>query len=92
MTREADGELICRSLILQAVAGNKDHYTRPADYPKLLMIVSRITLVLIFLFMAGGCSSVKLPAITDTPTDNSVPGKVVWHDSITDTPEESKRL
>jgi predicted enzyme related to lactoylglutathione lyase len=56
------------------------------------MIISRITLVLVFLLISAGCSSVKLPAITDTPTNSSLPGKVVWHDLITDTPEESKRF
>jgi hypothetical protein len=56
------------------------------------MIMSRITLVLVFLLITAGCSSVKLPAITDTPTNSSLPGKVVWHDLITDKPEESKRF
>ena len=56
------------------------------------MIMSRITLVLVFLLITAGCSSVKLPAITDTPTNSSLSGKVVWHDLITDKPEESKRF
>jgi len=79
-------------LILFAPVSNKDHRARLAEYPKLIMIMSRITLVLVFLLITSACSSIKLPAITDTPTNNSLPGKVVWHDLITDTPEESKRF
>jgi predicted enzyme related to lactoylglutathione lyase len=36
--------------------------------------------------------SINMPAITDTPTDTRLAGKVVWHELITDTPEESQRF
>ena len=41
-----------------------------------------------------GCASVNisLPAVVEGPTTLSLPGKVVWHDLITHTPEESRRF
>ncbi len=41
-----------------------------------------------------GCStiSVDLPAITDSPTGERDQGRVVWHDLLTTTPEESRRF
>ena len=33
-----------------------------------------------------------MPAVTDDPTGARLPGKVVWHDLLTDTPKESKRF
>ena len=42
----------------------------------------------------GGCTgfSVNMPAVTDNPTEARLPGKVIWHDLLTDTPEASKRF
>ena len=37
-----------------------------------------------------GCTSVNLPPVSETPTSLSLPGKIVWHDLITDTPEASQ--
>ncbi|MDH4107415.1 MAG: VOC family protein [Gammaproteobacteria bacterium] len=41
-----------------------------------------------------GCATVTvdLPAITDAPTGQRTPGKVVWHDLLTHTPEASQRF
>ena len=41
-----------------------------------------------------GCATFEpdLPSITETPTNNRSPGKVVWHDLITSTPAESRRF
>lgn len=41
-----------------------------------------------------GCAAVAvdLPSITDTPTAERFQGKVIWHDLLTHTPEESKRF
>ena len=46
------------------------------------------------LVLAGGCAAVtpNLPAITDAPTGNQDKGRVVWHDLLTDTPEESRKF
>ncbi len=52
----------------------------------------RTLALLIALTLAGACSSVKLPAVTEAPTGSFLPGKVIWHDLITDTPEASKRF
>ena len=44
--------------------------------------------------VVAGCTSfaVNMPAVTDDPTGARLPGKVVWHDLLTDTPKESKRF
>ncbi|MGI9341288.1 MAG: VOC family protein [Gammaproteobacteria bacterium] len=41
-----------------------------------------------------GCASVpiNLPAITDQPTNVRQPGRIVWHDLLTDKPAESQRF
>ena len=41
-----------------------------------------------------GCAAVAvdLPSITDAPTSERFQGKVIWHDLLTHTPEESKRF
>ena len=55
-------------------------------YKTLLLAALLVTLV--------ACSgvSINMPAITDAPTDTRLAGKVVWHELITDTPEESQRF
>lgn len=42
--------------------------------------------------LVAGCATFapNLPAITDSPTSDRSSGRVVWHDLITDTPEESR--
>jgi predicted enzyme related to lactoylglutathione lyase len=43
---------------------------------------------------ASGCATVSpdLPAITDAPTGSHHSGRIVWHDLLTTTPEESRRF
>jgi predicted enzyme related to lactoylglutathione lyase len=44
-------------------------------------------------FFAGCASfSVNMPAVTDEPSEVRLPGKIIWHDLLTDTPEASKRF
>jgi len=54
---------------------------------------SRLT-VLLCLALLAGCATVNvsLPAVTETPSGDRVPGKVVWHDLITHTPSASQRF
>lgn len=44
--------------------------------------------------LLAACSTVpvNLPSVTEQPTNNRSPGKIVWHDLITDTPQESQRF
>ena len=44
--------------------------------------------------LVAGCStlSIDLPAITESPTGERETGRVVWHDLLTTTPEESRRF
>ncbi len=44
--------------------------------------------------LVAGCStlSIDLPAITEVPTGKRDQGRVVWHDLLTTTPEESRRF
>jgi len=38
-----------------------------------------------------GCTAVpNMPPVTDKPTNASLPGKIIWHDLITDTPAASE--
>ena len=46
--------------------------------------------VFAFALLLIGCTSPNMPAITEQPTGSSLPGKIVWHDLITDTPEQTK--
>jgi uncharacterized protein len=41
-----------------------------------------------------GCANpqARLPAVTDTPAGFRQPGKIIWHDLVTHTPEASKRF
>lgn len=41
-----------------------------------------------------GCATLQpdLPSITEAPTGSRLPGKIVWHDLISDTPAESQRF
>lgn len=54
-----------------------------------------VSLLLIVLIAAlSGCASTQpnLPSITEIPTGSHHPGKIIWHDLITHTPEASKRF
>jgi len=44
------------------------------------------------ILVACATTSVNLPAITESPTDARLPGKVVWHDLLTNDPAASKRF
>jgi predicted enzyme related to lactoylglutathione lyase len=54
--------------------------------PKLIRILTWLV------FACGvGCTAVpNIPSITDKPTNMSLPGKIIWHDLITDTPAASE--
>lgn len=53
--------------------------------PKLVRLLTWL------LFACGvGCTAVNLPPVTDAPTNTRLPGKVIWHDLITDTPAASE--
>jgi len=55
--------------------------------------ISAVILAAVLLLFAGCTSfSVNMPAVTDTPTEARLPGKIIWHDLLTDTPEASKRF
>lgn len=57
------------------------------------MTIKTISTLLVAL-LAVGCTAitVNLPPITETPTDERLSGKVVWHDLLTNTPEASRRF
>ena len=44
--------------------------------------------------LLAGCSTlnVDLPAVTEAPTGQHDTGRVIWHDLLTTTPEESRRF
>lgn len=44
--------------------------------------------------LVAGCATLSpdLPAITDSPTGARHAGKIVWHDLLTNTPEESRKF
>jgi len=44
----------------------------------------------LFALLVGCASFVNLPSVTDAPTNASLPGKIIWHELITDTPAESE--
>lgn len=60
------------------------------------MISNKIRPLLATLFaatlVACATSSINLPSITDSPTGERLPGKVVWHDLLTNDPAASKRF
>jgi len=54
--------------------------------------VPKLIRLLTWLLLASGvgCTAVNLPPVTDAPTNTRLPGKVIWHDLITDTPAASE--
>lgn len=44
----------------------------------------------LFVFGVGCTAVVNLPPVTDVPTNTRLPGKIIWHDLITDTPAASE--
>ncbi len=54
---------------------------------------SYVTLLSLLLLIAGcATTSVNLPAVTDTADGEFQPGKIIWHDLLTNTPAESRRF
>ncbi len=58
------------------------------------MIAPRILTAFFIVVILFGCSSmtINMPAVTDDPGGQRLPGKIVWHELITDTPDESRRF
>jgi len=58
------------------------------ELPKTRMLVATLAVI------AAGCSTITidLPPITESPTGEKHVGKVVWHDLLTNTPEESRHF
>jgi predicted enzyme related to lactoylglutathione lyase len=56
------------------------------------IIVPKLIRLLTWLLLACGvgCTAINLPPVTDAPTNTHLPGKVIWHELITDTPEASE--
>ena len=50
-----------------------------------------VSLVLPALFLTG-CSSVNLPPVTEESNNKQLPGKIIWHDLITDKPVLTKKF
>jgi hypothetical protein len=46
------------------------------------------------ILVVAACSTVpvNLPSVTEQPTNNRSPGKIIWHDLLTDKPAESQRF
>jgi predicted enzyme related to lactoylglutathione lyase len=49
-------------------------------------------LVSVTLFVACASTIIDLPAVTDTPASSRLPGKVIWHDLLTNDADASKRF
>jgi predicted enzyme related to lactoylglutathione lyase len=60
------------------------------------MITKKIRLLLgqgsIFLIAACAATGVNLPAITESPNSERLPGKIIWHDLLTNDPVASQRF
>ena len=53
-----------------------------------LLLTTSFALALV----ACAATNVNLPSITDSPTGERLPGKIVWHDLLTNDPAASKRF
>ena len=51
-------------------------------------VLGVITIVLV----ACSSMSINMPAVTESPTDTRLAGKIIWHELLTDTPAESRRF
>ena len=56
---------------------------------KIKEILSSLSLVFI---TSCATTGINLPAVTDTPSGQFQPGKIIWRDLLTDTPAESRRF
>ena len=54
----------------------------------------RIALVQLCVLCVAACASlnINLPSITDTPTGERMPGKIIWRDLLTNDPAASQRF
>ncbi len=52
----------------------------------------RLFLISLIAILISGCSTIHLPAVTESHSGVVLDGKVVWHDLITDTPDATKRF
>jgi len=48
--------------------------------------------LLLVLITSCATTGINLPAVTETPSGQLQPGKIIWRDLITDTPAESRRF
>jgi len=46
----------------------------------------------VLLLAACAATSVNLPAVSESPTGERLPGKIIWHDLLTDDPTASQRF
>jgi predicted enzyme related to lactoylglutathione lyase len=53
-----------------------------------LLLATSCTLVLV----ACATTNINLPSITESPTGERLPGKIIWHDLLTNDPAASKRF
>jgi len=60
------------------------------------MITKNIRLLLlqgsVLVLAACAATSVNLPAVSDSPTGERLPGKIIWHDLLTNDPAASQRF
>lgn len=52
--------------------------------------ISITLLISLFVFVITGCSNINLPAVTEKASNSQLEGKIIWHDLITDKPEQTK--
>lgn len=55
---------------------------------------SHIVIVLLGILLVAACSTmnVNLPSVTEAPTDERLPGKIIWRDLLTNDPAASQRF
>ena len=55
---------------------------------------TRFAIISLGTLVIAGCASlnVSLPSITDSPTGERLPGKIIWHDLLTNDPAASQRF
>ena len=60
------------------------------------MIANKIRLLLVkgsvLLLAACASTSINLPAVSESPTSERLPGKIIWHELLTNDPAASKRF
>ncbi len=56
-----------------------------------MSILTRFACAILLLTMIG-CTSLNLPSVTTAVTDARLPGKVIWHDLVTEDPAAAQRF